>query len=282
MNSLDKRLHVFRDDLADQHLQGKVAATRFVAGHPAQFIWPVTSVQRAPQSHAMQLSQALWGETCRIFDTDNGWAWVQLARDDYVGYVPAASLSTAVVDATHHVAAPSTHVYPKPDLKTQPAISIPMNANLAVTAPEGNYLGLAQGGFVFASHVSVNSEHQQDFVTVAEKFLHVPYLWGGKTMQGIDCSGLVQVSLHACGIAAPRDSDMQENSLGAAIDPDDFSKLQRGDLVFWKGHVGIMQDNKNLLHANGHEMMTVIELLEVAVKRIAGNGQLVTSIRRLQ
>ena len=280
MNKLDKRLHVFRDELADVSLQGKVEATQFVAGKSAQFIWPVTSILRAPQIDAVQLSQALLGETCMVFENANGWAWMQLDGDGYVGYVQAASLSMDVKVVTHHVASPSTHIYPKPDLKTQPAMSIPMNAKLVVTAREGEYLNLEHGGFVFANHVAAATEYQKDFVAVAEKFLHVPYLWGGKTKLGIDCSGLVQASLHACGINAPRDSDMQENDLGAAIDPNDFSKLQRGDLAFWKGHVGIMRDEVMLLHANGHHMMTVIEPLEVAVARIAAKGHMVTSIRR--
>ncbi len=281
MTKLDKRLHVFRDDLADQSLQGKVEAAQFVAGSPAQFVWPVTPLHRAPQADAMQLSQALLGETCRVFENANGWAWVQIDDDGYVGYVPVESLSMEVLGVTHHVTSPSTHIYPKPDLKTQPAMSIPMNAKLSVTACEGDYFSLQQGGFVFANHASAIAEQQQDFVTIAEKFLHVPYLWGGKTMLGIDCSGLVQVSLNACGIKAPRDSDMQENDLGLAIDAPDFSQLKRGDLVFWKGHVGMMRDNKNLLHANGLHMMTVIEPLHVVVARIAAKGQMVTRIRRI-
>lgn len=281
MIKLDKRLHVFRDDLADVSLHGKVEATRFVAGHSAQVIAPTTPVHRAPQVDAMQLSQALYGETCKVFESALGWAWVQLDGDDYVGYVPAANLNTSHVITTHRVKVPTTHVYPKPDLKTQPAVAIPLNALVAVTGRQGDYLSLQQGGFVFVDHFAPSTEYESDFVTVAEKFLYVPYLWGGKTMLGIDCSGLVQVSLQACGIKAPRDSDMQENDLGTALASQNMNKLKRGDLVFWKGHVGIMQDNQNLLHANAHHMMTVIEPLEVVVARIAVKGQMVTSIKRL-
>lgn len=282
MINLDKRLHVFRDDLADVSLHGKVEAAQFVAGSPAQFVWPVTPVHRAPRADAMQLSQALMGETCLVFENQDGWAWVQLARDGYVGFAPVESLSTTVMVATHQVVAPSTHIYPKPDLKTQPAISIPMNAALSVTAREGEYASLRQGGFVFAKHLAATTEHQQDFATVAEKFLHVPYLWGGKTMLGIDCSGLVQVALHACGIKAPRDSDMQENDLGTALDPQNLEQLKRGDLVFWKGHVGIMQDGTSLLHANGHHMMVASEPLQVATERSAAKGSSVTAVKRLR
>lgn len=281
MTTLDKRLHVFRPDLADVALQGRVEAARFVDGRTAQLVWPVTSVRRAPQNEAMQISQALYGETCKVFENANGWAWVQLDGDGYVGYVLAAGLGKREADATHKVVVPTAHIYPKADLKTQPALSIPMNALLAVSSDTDDYLALQGSGFVFAKHVARINHHENDFVAVAEKFLHVPYLWGGKTMQGIDCSGLVQVSLQACGIKARRDSDMQENELGTARNPQDFSNLQRGDLVFWKGHVGIMQDEKQLLHANGHHMLTVSEPLATAAARIAAKGSPVTVIKRL-
>jgi cell wall-associated NlpC family hydrolase len=178
--------------------------------------------------------------------------------------------------SSHCVATRSTHLYPKPDLKTQPALPIPMNALLSVTGAEGEYLSLATGLYAFADHVS--AAPLTDFVSVAEQFLHTPYLWGGKTVWGIDCSGLVQVALHACGKAALRDSDMQEHSLGQTISK---QFLQRGDLVFWKGHVGIMQNSETLLHANGHHMKVVSEPLQYAVARISAKGSEITSLKRL-
>jgi cell wall-associated NlpC family hydrolase len=171
-------------------------------------------------------------------------------------------------------------IYSKPDLKTQPAILIPMNAKLAVIAEHGQYSELATGGFVFTKHISANVA-QSDYVAIAEKFLNVTYLWGGKTQSGLDCSGLVQTALHACGISCPRDADMQEKELGTALQINDLDGLKRGDLVFWEGHVGMMYDESNLIHANGFHMQTVIEPLKLAATRIADSDKPIRSLKRL-
>lgn len=281
MLELDKRLHVFRPDLADAQLQGQVDAKRFVSGTAVQFIAPSTPVLRAPQSDAMQLTQALMGETAQVFEIAEGWAWVQLEHDHYVGYVRSASLSTIVHSATHMVGVASTLLYPKPDLKSQPVLFLPMNAKLNVVSEHGQYSELATGGFVFTKHIAAAGAGLTDFISVAEKFLNVPYLWGGKTHHGLDCSGLVQTALHACGIEAPRDTDMQEKTLGTALQINDLDGLRRGDLVFWDGHVGIMFSESLLLHANGFHMQTVIEPLKLAATRIAESYKPITSLKRL-
>ena len=277
---MDRRLHVYRPDLADARLQGQVEAERFVSGTAVQFAAPCTPVHRAPQPDAMQLTQSLMGETALIFEDVNGWAWVQLDHDQYVGYVRSESLSTDVRPTTHRVNVAATLVYPKPDLKTQPAISIPMNAKLAVIGEQGQYSELATGGFVFTKHISADAA-QSDYVAIAEKFLNVTYLWGGKTQSGLDCSGLVQTALHARGISCPRDADMQEKELGTALQINDLDGLKRGDLVFWEGHVGIMYDESNLIHSNGFHMQTVIEPLKLAATRIADSDKPITSLKRL-
>lgn len=279
--SFDKRRHAFRPDLADDALKGSIEAERFVAGMPARIVAPVTSIHRAPAEDSMQISQALFGEDVSVFETANGWAWVQMKLDGYVGYVNANAISTSMPPVTHRISAHSTHRYPKADLKTVPAVALPLNGRLSVAEQNGEYLELADGGFVFAGHVKPIEEYEADFVSVAERFLHTPYLWGGKTAAGIDCSGLVQVALNACGIASPRDSDMQEAELGSTLHINDLDGLKRGDLVFWKGHVGIMQSTTQLLHANGHHMMTVSEPFQEAVARIAAKGTPVTSLKRL-
>lgn len=276
MTALDKRLNAVRPDLADIALKSVFSAERYVDGVAARCIVPAAGVHRAPAPDAMQVTQMLWGESAQVFERANGWAWVQLSRDRYVGYVREDALTADVLTDTHKVSVPLTHVYPAPDIKTQPAIAIPMNAILHATGITGAFLTLAGGGHVYAYHAM--GKTPEDFVAVAEQFLHTPYLWGGRSVFGIDCSGLVQSSLQACGIEAPRDSDMQENELGEPVS----GPLQRGDLVFWKGHVGIMRDASTLLHANGHHMMVVSEPYSLAVERSLAKGLQVTAVKRLQ
>jgi cell wall-associated NlpC family hydrolase len=277
MSSLDKRLFAVRLDLADARLKGRCDAAAFVEGVPAHCGVPVAGVFRAPADDAMQITQMLLGESLLMFEQKNGWAWVQLDGDSYVGYVREAALRDARAKRTHHVAVLSSHLYPKPDIKTQPAEAVPMMAQLCVTASEGDFYSLLSGQNIYHSHASTG--FASDFVAVAEQFLHTPYLWGGKTVWGLDCSGLVQIALAACGVHAPRDSDMQEQGLGGDVTG---RSLQRGDLVFWKGHVGIMQDGTSLLHANGHHMQVVSEPLQVAMERIAARGSVVTAMKRLR
>jgi cell wall-associated NlpC family hydrolase len=281
MTTLDPRLNAYRTDLADAALAGRVEAERFVEPRLMQVVEPVVSVHAAPRFDAMQLTQALIGETVKLFQEEEGWAFVQLAADGYVGYVNGNALSPRIVTPTHRVAVPATFLYPEPNLKAQPAVPITLNALLSVTGQSGDFSRLPEGRFVFTAHLKPVDSFESDFVAVAEMYRHVPYYWGGKSVHGLDCSGLVQLSLEACGIRALRDTDMQESTLGEKLMLNDLDSLQRGDLVFWKGHVGIMTDAETLLHANGHHMMAVAEPLKEAVARIAALYGQVTSIRRL-
>lgn len=282
MTSLDSRLNAFRPDLADARLRGRIEAACYVEGHAMQVAEPVISVHKAPRFDGMQLTQALLGDTLRVFDEQEGWAWVQLDADGYVGYVAANALTSRIANPTHRISVPSTFLYPAPNLKTQPAMPVTLNARVAVTGGDGKFARLSDGRFAFAAHLKPIGQPEADFVAVAEMFRHVPYYWGGKSVHGLDCSGLVQLSLEACGIAAPRDSDMQEAQLGSTLEIDGLEGLRRGDLVFWNGHVGIMTDAHTLLHANGHHMMVVAEPLRDAVERIAASYGRITSIRRFQ
>ena len=281
MTKLDPRLHAYRPDLADAALAGNVEAQRFVEPQLVQLVEPVVTLHKAPRFDAMQLTQALFGEEVKLFHEEEGWAWVQLVKDGYVGYVNGNALSPHVVAPSHRVAVPSTFMYPEASLKTLPAIPLTLNAQLTVMAESGAYSQLSNGRFVFAAHLKPVSDVEADFVAVAEMFRHVPYYWGGKSVQGLDCSGLVQLSLEACGQRALRDSDMQEQTLGEKLLVNDLDGLKRGDLVFWNGHVGIMTDEKTLLHANGHHMMVVAEPLKEAVDRIAAKYGQLTNVRRL-
>lgn len=283
MKKLDSRLHAHRPGLADAALEGQVEAERFVRPRMMQVAEPVISVHRQPRFDAMQLTQALMGEQVKVFAEEEGWAWVQLARDGYVGYVNSNALSGDVLAPTHRVAVPKTFLYPAANLKTQPVITVTMNAEVTAVGSDGNFTQLANGRFAYTPHLKPVGEAEKDFVAVAQRFLEVPYYWGGKSALGLDCSGLVQLALEACGVPALRDSDMQEATLGERVMVNDLDSLRRGDLVFWKGHVGIMTDADTLLHANGYHMMVAAEPLKDAVERIAAkDGQQVTAVRRFE
>jgi len=277
MPDFDNRLHAYRPDLADVKLLGRIDAKRFVEGVSMEVAVPVATIHREASSTATQTTQALFGERLMAFEIAGDWIWCQLERDGYVGYVARASVSSDLTNPTHRVSVPSTFLYPLPDIKSQVTVGLPMNAKLEIIGSDEKFSRLSNGKYVFTKHVKPLNEFEPDFVSVAEKFLDVPYYWGGKTAEGLDCSGLVQTSLEVCGISSPRDTDMQERQLGQNLLINDLDGLRRGDLVFWKGHVGIMTDQKTLLHANGHHMMTVKEPLAEAVARIADP---VTSIKR--
>ena len=278
---LDHRLHAYRSDLADIALEGRVEAQLFRAGQHMQMIAPLATLHRSPASSSPQETQVLYGETVRVFERVGGWAWVQLDRDHYVGYVREEYLGAPVHAPTHTVSVPSTLLYAKPDIKTQPVRYLAMNARLSVTAVQDQFVELATGGFVFAQHASPLAAPKPDVVAVAEQFLNTPYLWGGKSAHGMDCSGLVQTSLHACGLNCPRDADMQEVELGSPLLINNIDGVKRGDLVFWEGHVGLMQDETTLLHASGHQMRVVREPLAIANDRTRAKGKEITRIKRL-
>ncbi len=279
----DPRLTPARPDLAASSLRGQVEAERFAEGVPRVVLAPVADLRRHPRADASLDTQALCGAALTLFDEREGWSWVQLAADNYVGYVASDAIGPTGATPTHRVVANRTFVYPAPDMKTAVRAALPLDAAVAVADAEGAYARLADGGFVYAAHLAPLSRVAEDFVAVAERLLHVPYLWGGRSPLGIDCSGLVQLSLACSGHAAPRDTPRQEEAIGRPLKlTPEFDGLQRGDLVFWAGHVGIMRDATTLLHANAHHMSVASESLRSAAARILSNARSpVTSLRRI-
>jgi cell wall-associated NlpC family hydrolase len=278
---LDPRRHVYRADLAAEHLRGTVQAQRYVTGEPHQVAAASLPLRREPRFDAPLDTEALHGETVTVYDEQEGWAWVQLHHDDYVGYVPSGGLTTGVTAPTHRVSVLRTYVFPEPDSKVPPQALLSLNARLAVAEGIGRYLRLETGGYVYASHAASVRQHAEDFVAVAEAFVGTPYLWGGRTSVGLDCSGLVQLAAAAAGHAVPRDADMQAAEVGEAIDWRDGAALARGDLVFWDGHVGIMTSPEEFIHANAHHMAVESEPFSEARDRIKAAGFEVTGVRRL-
>jgi cell wall-associated NlpC family hydrolase len=277
----DPRRHAYRASLAAESLRGRVDAPRYVEGVRRQVEASSLPLRREPRFDAMLDSEALFGETLTLFDESEGWAWVQLARDGYVGYLPSEGLTSAVTTPTHRVAALRTYVYASPDIKTPPLSLLSLNALLSGAEVEGRFLALQSGGFVIAEHVRKLDEPARDFVDVALRFRGTPYLWGGRTSLGVDCSGLVQLASEAAGLSCPRDADMQAQEVGRPLDWQDADALARGDLVFWDGHVGIMTGAQDLVHASAYQMMVVEEPLAEARARIASSrGGEITGVRR--
>jgi cell wall-associated NlpC family hydrolase len=280
MSAFDPRTTPARPDLAARHLQGRLDAARFVDGTTREVRDESAPVRREPAPDAPLDTEALKGELVTVYETtEEGWCWGQLARDGYVGWLPANALAPPGPPATHVVSALRTLAFPGPSIKLPPVAGFSLGCRLAVARTEGP-LAVTPSGYVPARHLAPLDAIAPDFVAVAERFVDVPYLWGGKTSLGIDCSGLVQVALTAAGIACPRDSDMQETALGAAVSAG-LSELRRGDLVFWKGHVAIARDGATLVHANAFHMAVAVEPAAEAVARIAAGGSAVSAIKRL-
>jgi len=271
-DEFDKRTTPFKDGVTDQSLEGVVRARTYVAGEVLTCSAPSFSILAQPDDGAEQWDQLLLGERFKVIERKHDYFWGQALRDGYVGYVRAEALSRDNYVPSHYIKTLRTFVFSRADVKAPIVYDLSLNCLVSVSMTEGRFSYINDIGWVFSDHLAEFSDVAQDWVAVAETFLHAPYQWGGRESIGIDCSGLVQQALYASGYSCPRDSDMQAK-MGQILDiGPDLSGLKRGDLVFWKGHVAIMQSETQILHANAFHMKVVSESLAGAISRIEKNG----------
>ena len=276
----DPRTAPFRPDLAAASLYGKVEAERYVDGVACQIRTGFASLRETADWESRQGSQLLFGEIFTVLEESDGWAWGQNGTDDYVGYLRLDALEEAGPPVTHQVSALRTYLFAEPDLKTPPLDLLPFQGRVAAVGERNKYVEIAGGGWIYHRHLQEIGAAAADPVTVAQRFAGTPYLWGGRTSLGLDCSALVQLALAGCGVKAPRDSDLQRAALGNVVSRDGRNfTFQRGDLVFLPGHVGLMADADTLVHANAFHMEVVAEPLAHVLARAGDKG--IISVNRL-
>lgn len=281
MHQLDPRLNAFRPDLADAALKGRVEAAAYAEGRPMRVAVGRLPLMQNPAADSRMGSELLFGEPVSVFEIRDGWAWLKNREDGYVGYAPAEGLGTAGPDANRRLTALRSFLFAEPDLKSRVLDSLSMNSPLAGGETRNGFMALDSGGWVWAAHTAPAGSHESDHVAVALRFLEAPYLWGGRSSIGLDCSGLVQMALARCGKPAPRDSDMQRK-IGDPVPYDgEDSVLAHGDLVFWPGHVGIWLEGGDFLHANATDMKVArgpFAAIAAHTARATGSG--VIAVRR--
>jgi cell wall-associated NlpC family hydrolase len=258
--SFDRRLTLIHEGVAARGLEGVVPANAYVDPAAMQVSAPAAPLRRHPADDAEQESRLLFGERFDVLLERDGYAFGQAARDGYVGWAPAEALSGPPLMPTHRVKALRTYAFSQANIKTTPVGLYSLNSLVTVEESDGRFCRAARSGWFMTEHLApIGAGFETDAAGVALSFVGAPYL---------DCSGLVQQALNACGVACPRDTDMQAR-IGHAVEAAD---LARGDLVFWKGHVGMMLDAERMVHANGHHMATVVEPLAEAVARIGATS----------
>jgi cell wall-associated NlpC family hydrolase len=256
LSDLDPRLNAFRRDLADAALRNRIDVPRYAKGRPGRIKVGRAPLRCEPTAASRMGSELLFGETVSIFEARDGWSWVQNREDGYVGYVRADFLGEAGEAATHRISALRTFLFSEPDIKSSVLDMLSMNSPIRVTARQEKFVVIEGGGCVWADHIAGLQDFEEDHAAVALRFLGTPYLWGGRSSIGLDCSGLVQMALVRCGKEAPRDSDMQSRQVGEEVPFDgDESALRHGDLVFWDGHVGFWLNGGDFVHANATDMI---------------------------
>ena len=285
-SDLDIRLHAYRPDLADSRLRDEVKSDNYVDGELRRVVSSISDMHSEPDSSTSMSSQILHGHDVRVYEDKNGWSYAQSESDGYVGYIRSDSLSSDLsLTPSHMVLSPHTYIYSDKDAKSPRILDCSIGSKLSIddfVESNGVIFGeVSGGGYISGKHVfELTGGTPTDYVAIGERLLHIPYLWGGTSGFGIDCSGLIYLSHLVCGNSILRDTDMQESSLGKQLTDVDFSTLQRGDYVFWQGHVGMMSSADTLLHSNMNSMSVSLESLSQAISRIEPLYGSPTCVRR--
>lgn len=279
----DPRAHAYRKDLADLSLSGSVEAARYVEPVLRQCVRGIVPLLASPSEDSSLVSQIRYGEFVDVFETRNdGYVWAQNRTDRYVGYMPSdKTLSEEIADLSSRIGVLRTPVYAKPSIKSPVLDVLTLGSFVKPLGQEGELVALSGGGYVFGKHIVPAAEAlTRDYAFTAGRLLNVPYLWGGRSANGVDCSGLVQLALELAGRDdCPRDADQQCETYGKPL-PCHWRDVawRRGDLVFVKGHVGIMTDPEHMIHASGHHMQVVVEPL---ADFVLGRGNEIIAAGRL-
>lgn len=270
----DSRITPIRGDLADIKLAGDFFAPHYAMAKTAHCILPSAIISNA--AHDIAISEIIYGEKFAILDVSGGYAWGYSLHDDYVGYVPMEALAIGDNSPTHQISSRGALIFHAPSIKSTIINHLPMGAKLAATPTDDPNFYQSAGGFIHKRHISAIGKTQYDSAALAAQCMGAPYLWGGRSGFAMDCSGLVQMILGLQGINIPRDSDMQ-HKIGKAIADD--APLGRNDIIFFPGHVGIMSDSENIIHANAHWMQVKREPLADVVARIDGDERIIARRR---
>ncbi len=265
---MDHRLTPANQNVACSTLRGQIEHNNFVEATNYQVNVPFVDLLGAPSGERKR--QLIYGSKVKYFGETDGWAFIQNAYDNYVGYVPRETVNLET-NKSHIVSAPLSHVFSEPNIKAKNIETLPLAAKVSGKTVENGFLEM-ELGWIPVRHVKLKTEFANNPVEVSKLFLNSPYLWGGNTSLGIDCSGLVQVSMLLCGLSCPGDSDQQLAKLGQNIAVDTAQK--KGDILFWKGHVALALNARQVVHANAYHMSTVIEELsevEFTIKKQEGN-----------
>ena len=275
----DPREYAYKAGLAADYMRGLIRSPKFLVGEVFQVKINVTSLKKSPGQSSEQVSELLFGEEIIIYEILNGWAWGQSQTDGYVGYVSMDHISCKLQENTHEVTALRAFVYKQPDIKASIITCLSMASQLSITHSRGLFAYIENLGWIFEKSIRTLGGVESDFVSVAQKFTGTPYLWGGRSSFGIDCSGLVQLSLRRVGVLCPRDTDQQASSVGSPVN-DEITKLLRGDLIYVNGHVAIMVNPHTILHANAFHMSVELESLEDFLSRLKQDNIHIAQMRR--